>query len=369
MTSGFTLERYIARQFLMWFGSFLFALAGIILLFEIAELLRRSADVPSATLGIVLKMAFFKLPETVEKVLPFVTLFSAMFTLWRMTRSQELIIVRASGVSVWQFMAPILLTTVLLGCFNVLVLNPIGARMVARYWELEATYLYRPATLELTGAGLWLRQTAKDSSESKNYEFLLHADAVTLNPVTLEPIMVIVYDPQKRYMGRIDGGKAILRDGVWIIADAWYSPDRKPTERLVEYRIPTDLTLQKIQESMAAPNTVSFWSLPHFISSLRAIGLPTTRHQMQFHGLLAEPWFLAAMALFAAACSLRLTRRGGTLGLAIMGVASGSGAFALNNVLLALGTTQTLPVILAAWAAPVICLAAGMAALLYLEDG
>jgi len=75
------------------------------------------------------------------------------------------------------------------------------------------------------------------------------------------------------------------------------------------------------------------------------------------------------MILFAAACSLRLTRRGGTLGLASAGVAVGSAAFALNSVLQALGGTQTLPVILAAWAAPLICLAAGIAALLYLEDG
>ena len=90
---------------------------------------------------------------------------------------------------------------------------------------------------------------------------------------------------------------------------------------------------------------------------------------MQLQNLWAEPWLLAAMVLFAAASSLRLTRRGGTLTLAMIGVALGSAAFAMNSVLQALGTTQTLPVILAAWAAPLICLASGIAALLYLEDG
>lgn len=361
--TGPTLSRYIIKQFLLWFGTFLFGLAGIIMLFEVAELLRRSAESPLATVPVVLLMAFFKLPDTIEKVLPFVALFSAMFTFWRMTRSQELIIVRASGVSVWQFMLPIVATTFLLATANITIINPVGARMVARYWEMEATYLYRPATLELTGAGLWLRQKFKD------YEFLLHADTVTLTPMTLQPLMTIVYDKDKHYVGRIDGEKAILTDGFWLIADAWYTPNRQPGQKLKEYRIPTDLTMQKIQESMAAPNTVSFWALPRFINSLQAIGLPTVRHQMQFQSLLAEPLLLSAMILFAAACSLRLTRRGGTLGLASAGVAVGSAAFALNSVLQALGGTQTLPVILAAWAAPLICLAAGVAALLYLEDG
>lgn len=363
MMSRLTLARYIARQYLLWLAGFMGVLAGVILLFEVAELLRRSAEVPSATLDIVLKMAFYKLPETMAKVLPFVVLFAAMFTFWRMTRSQELIIMRASGVSVWQFIAPLLVTTFLLGVLDVMLVNYVSAKMVKRYWELEATYLYRPATLELTGAGLWLRQKAE------GYEFLLHADTATLNPLTLSPVMAIVYDPEKRYMGRIDGDSAVLQDGYWQIKGAWYSPNRQPTRQLPEYRVPTELTMQKIQDSMAAPNTVTFWELPQTISSLHAIGLPIVRHQMQWHGLWAEPWMLAAMTIFAAAFSLRLTRRGGTLGMAIAGVGLGSGAFALNNVLLALGTTQTLPVILAAWAAPIMCLACGLAALLYLEDG
>lgn len=364
MIGGWTIFRYIAAQFLVWFGAFLFALAGIIFLFEIAELLRRAADVPSATVGIVLQMAFFKLPETVAKVMPFVVLFAAMFTFWRMTRSQELVIVRASGVSVWQFLAPVIMTTIALSLVNVTILNPVGARMIARYWELEADYLYHPTTLELTGAGLWLRQKSGGAQE-----YLLHADHVTLDPLTLTPMMVIVYDKEQRYLGRIDAPSAVLRDGHWVIADAWYNPNRATPQHMPEFRIPTDLTMQKIQESMAAPNTISFWQLPGFIQALHNIGLPSVRHQMQLHGLLAEPWFLAAMTMFAAACSLRLMRRGGALTLAMAGVAVGSLAFALNSVLIALGVTQTLPVILAAWATPVICLACGAAALLFLEDG
>lgn len=364
MIGGWTITRYIASQFLIWFFAFLLGLAGIIFLFEIAELLRRAADVPTATIAVVLQMAFFKLPETVEKIMPFVVLFAAMFTFWRMTRSQELIIVRASGVSVWQFLAPVVAVTIFLSFVNVTILNPIGAKMIARYWELEADYLYRPMTLELTGAGLWLRQKS-----GKEHEYLLHADHVKLDPLTLEPLMVIVYDTEQHYVGRIDAPNAVLRDGYWLIADAWYNTNQNPAQHMEEFRVPTDLTLQKIQESMAAPNTISFWQLPGFIQALQTVGLPSVRHQMQLQGLLAEPWFLAAMTMFAAACSLRFMRRGGTLPLAMLGVALGSLAFALNSVLVALGTTQTLPIMLAAWATPIICLACGAAALLFLEDG
>ena len=75
------------------------------------------------------------------------------------------------------------------------------------------------------------------------------------------------------------------------------------------------------------------------------------------------------MVFFAAAFSLRLNRRGGILNAMMAGVLAGSVVFSLNNVVTALGANQTLPVILAAWAIPLVALAGGNAALLYLEDG
>ena len=130
------------------------------------------------------------------------------------------------------------------------------------------------------------------------------------------------------------------------------------------------MTLSKIQESLAEPSTVSFWQLPHFIKALDATGFPSTRHRLHYQALWAQPFFLGAMALFAAAFSLRLTtRQSATLQLVIGGIFAGCFVFAMNAVVLALGASQTLPIILAAWTAPVVSLCLGITALFYLEDG
>ena len=75
------------------------------------------------------------------------------------------------------------------------------------------------------------------------------------------------------------------------------------------------------------------------------------------------------MVVFAAAFSLRMSRRGGVMGIIISGVVLGSMVYSLNNVVLALGANQNLPVILAAWAIPLVALTLSNAALLHLEDG
>lgn len=363
MIRHWTLNRYFGRQYLLWFFAFLGGLSGIIFLFEIAELLRRAADRPDAGLMLVLQMGIYQLPDNIEHVLPFVVLFSGMFTFWRLTRNHELVIARSAGVSVWQFLMPALFITALFGFFNVTLLNPIGAMFNGRYKELEMHYLQRVPTLELTGAGLWLRQ----SDGGRRY--LLHADHVQMNPLTLTPLIAFIYDNNDHYLGRIDAPDAVLKNGAWEIHNAWFNWDQQPPQHIDQYSLPTSLTLGKIQESMAPPNTISFWRLPSFIRALKAIGLPPTRHELQFQTLLSQPFLLCAMVLFAAAFSLRMSRRGGITNVIVAGVLVGILVYSFNNVVVALGANQTLPVILAAWTIPIAALAMGNAALLHLEDG
>ncbi len=363
MMSCWTLRRYFARHYFIWFTSFLFGLTGIIYLFEVAELLRRGAHIPDATLGILLEMGAYKLPDTVEKVLPFVVLFSSMFTFWRLTRSQELVIARAAGMSVWQYLAPALAITMLFGWINVTLMNPVGSTLNARYKKMEARYLDRTTSLDLTGAGLWLRQVEGDR------HYLLHADKVTTKPLTLQPVIALIFDENNDYLGRIDAPKATLAENYWDMESAWFNWKDQPPAFQDSFRLSTTLTLEKIQESMAPPNTISFWKLPDFIAALKAVGLPSTRHEIQRQALLAQPWLLCAMVLFAAAFTPRMTRHGGILNAMMAGIFAGSLIFALNNLVTAMGINQTLPVILAAWAIPIVALLGGNAALVYLEEG
>ncbi len=363
MIKGWTLTRYLGRQYLVWFLAFLVGLTGIIYLFEVAELMRRSTNLADATLGVVLRMGAYKLPDTIEKILPFVVLFSGMFTFWRLTRSQELIVARAAGVSAWQFLAPALAITLLFGGVYVTLMNPLGATMNARYKMMETRYLRQGPSLELTGAGLWLRQ------EEPGRRYLIHADKVSMDPLTLTPVIIFIYDDNDAYLGRIDGPQAILKDRAWEIPNAWFNWTGEEQTQQSVYRLATSLTRDKVQESMATPGTISFWQLPRFIRALKGIGLPAVRHELRLQTLLAQPLMLCSMVFFAAAFSLRLNRKGGILNALMAGMFTGSLVFSLNNVAAALGANQTLPTLLAAWAIPLAALLAGQATLLYLEDG
>jgi lipopolysaccharide export system permease protein len=356
------LSYYIGLNYLKWFVVILLGLLATVFVFDAIELLRRAAS-KEVTYDIILTMAFLNLPTTGQKILPFIALFAAMLTLWRLTRTQELVIVRAVGVSVWRFLAPILLVTAALSLFYLFAINPLGALMKKSYHDLEEHYLERSEFLDLSSSGLWLRQ----SSEGKR--FLLHADQVTLEPLVIKPVIAFVFDDQNHYLGRIDAEKGVLNNHFWDIQNAWFNWKGKKAEKVASYHLPTDLTMEKIQESMESPGSVSFWELPEFIRALEATGFSGIHHRMQFYSLLAQPLFLCAMVLFAACFSMRMARRGGVFVAIMLGLFVGSFAFGFNDVIMALGSGQSLPVVLAAFAVPVIALSGGATALLHLEDG
>lgn len=354
---------YIGLNYLKWFMVILLAMLGIIYVFDAIELLRRSASRPEMTFGVVLTMAALNLQDTGQKIMPFISLFAGMLTLWRLTRTQELIIVRAVGVSVWQFLRPMVFVTLGLSLFYLFAINPVGALMKKSYRELEERYLDRGMFLDLSASGLWLRQ------KNDNMSFLIHAEQVSPDPLTIKPMIAFIFSPKGNYMGRIDAPQAVLEKNAWKIAEGWVNWKGKPPQKITRYSLPTELTMDKIQESMAPPGTVSFWELPGFIAALEATGFPGIRHRMMYYALLAQPLFLVAMLLFAACFSMRMARRGGVMSAILAGLFVGGFAYGFNDVVTTLGNGQSLPALLAAFAVPVIALSGAVTALLHLEDG
>ncbi len=364
MHTSATLSRYIGRQFLTYFALLWLTLLAIVLLLDFVELLRRGGSKPDITVWLIFKMALLKLPDIGQQIIPFVILFSAMFTFWRLTRSHELVVARAVGVSAWQFLMPVLVAAVIIGVAKVALINPIGAVFLARFDHLEERYLkQRSNAFAVSRTGLWLRQTGEDE------ELFIHAEAVKPETLQLSEVVVFRFTPAGEYVARIDAGQAQLRHGRWELRDAIQHRGERAEILPQGYSIATELDMQTIEESFAPPETISFWALPRFIRTLEATGFPAVRHRIHFQAQLSQPLLFCAMVLFAAVFSLRLPRRGGTLIMITGGVLTGFVIFVMSDVIRTFGMSETIPVTMAAWSPAGVAILLGAAALLHLEDG
>lgn len=350
-------------SFLACFGVFLL----IVMLFDSIELLRRAASRPDISFGNVLEMAFFKLPHMGQETFPFAVLFGGMSAFWRLARTHELVITRAAGVSAWQFMLPVLLIACALGIFHITVFNPLASTLLTRYERLEATHLRgQDNFLAVSRSGLWLRQSnSVGQSVVHSNTVLQQGTEVELNDVT-----VFVYEGTDQFRERIDADYARLEDGFWYMRNARVHKPEEGTGTYPEFWLETDLTLAKIQDSFAPPETMSFWDLSDFIETLEAAGFSAVRHRLHLNALLASPLLMCAMVLIAATFTLRQSsRRGGTTFIVSMGVMTGFLLYFFSDVVYALGLSDSIPVTLAAWTPSGVATLLGLGMLLHLEDG
>jgi len=358
-----TLTGYIARNFTVWYLGFLFGLLGVIVLAATVDLLDRLAT-KDASLAVVVEMVLLKLPFLSQEVMPFTVLFAGLACFWRLTRSHELVVTRAAGISVWQALLPVLGVSLIVGSITVAVLNPLASVLLSRFEQLEAKFIHNQAsTLTVSRQGLWLRQADKGGQS------VIHATRITHDTMTLHDVIVFHFAEADRFIGRVDAERAILQPGHWELSNAWKTGPGAREQFVETLIIPTELSREKILNSFAPPETISFWDLPAFIVLLEGAGFSATHHKLQFHRLLATPLLFAALVLLAASFSLRQQRRG-RVGIVILGgVLTGFLLYFVSNIVFALGLSGGIPIVLSAWAPASVTLMLGIAVLLHLEDG
>jgi lipopolysaccharide export system permease protein len=370
MTVAATLSFYVARVFCLHVLGMLAALTGLSALFDFIELLRRSATRIEATFGLVASIAGLRMPWIGMQILPFAVLLGGIMAFWRLTRSSELVVARAAGVSAWQFLAAPALCAVLFGVLATTVVSPLSAAMRARAEVLDSTYIKAGGgPLALNGGHLWLRQS--DSGIDPKGVAMLHASGVQVQngELTARAISIFRLDSGDRLLERIEAGRSRLEAGHWLLEGARaVQPGRLPDAQATR-QFPTNMTVNRVQESFAPPDTLSFWSLPGFIDLLERSGFSAVRHRLHFQSLLALPLLAGTMALLAACFSMRSARRGGVAQMIGSGVAAGFALFVVSKIAEEFGQSGTLPPPLAAWAPAAAGLMLAVALLLHLEDG
>lgn len=370
MPVAVTLSLYIARQFTLAMLALIMSLTGLVSLFDFIDLLRRSATRPDVPATLAIEIAALHLPYFCIEILPFGVLLGGIVCFWRLTRSSELIVARAAGISAWQFLAAPLACAMTVGVFATALLSPLSSATYAKAELLDNTYLRSSGgTLNLAGGQLWLRQS--DAGLTPGGVAILHGHAVKLSggALAVHGISVFRLDAHDRLLLRVEAADGELGAGNWILHDVrTIRPDHMP-EPVAEMRLPTDLTVARVQESFASPDTLSVWTLPGFIALLDRSGFSSIRHRLHFQTLLALPLLAGTMALVSAGFSMRPARRGGVARMIASGVAAGFALFTISKIAGQFGQSGALPPVMAAWAPAGAGLLLAITLLLHLEDG
>lgn len=364
-----TLSLYLARRFVAMFLLVFAGFFAVLYLIDMVEQVRRFSQT-GIGLGQTAELALLNVPATLYRILPLISILSAIALFLALARSSELVVIRAAGRSALRMLLAPLAAAFAIGGLAVAVLNPVVAGTAKRYDELSSRYLIgADNVMSVSGEGIWLRQGDAEG------QTVIRADRTNGDGTTFENVTFITFAPESGPRLRIDAREATLGSGGWAIRDAkeWrFAADTNPEQLAARHdllRLESDLTPDQIRDSFGTPSSIPIWQLPAFIAGLEKAGFSARKHLVWFQMELALPLLMTAMVLVAAGFTMRHARSGRTSTMVLLAVLAGFAIFLLRNFAQVLGENGQIPVIAAAWSPPVAALLLALSLILHLEDG
>jgi len=359
-----TLGRYMAKRFIVSIlGVFSLCLA-LIFFIDFLELLREGSEREGVSIAGLMLIALLRLPKFAELTLPFAVLIGSIAAFMALSRTSELTVVRAAGISAWQFLRPGLIVALALGVLSTTVYNPLAAWSKASADRLIGQVLgEKTDSLLREDKPAWLRQNGADGPS------IIYAGNVADKGMTLSAITVLQFDRNRKFLERIEADKARLQPGYWALEDARVTSEAGGTRTYSRYFISTRLKRQHVMSSITSAKGVSFWELPRFIEFAKRAGLEAERYQLEYQQLLARPILLATMVLIAASCSLRSFRFGGIQTMVMAGLSAGFAFFVFSELSRKVGVSGLVSPTVAAWVPVLVACFLAATVLLHQEDG
>lgn len=371
------LQRYVAGRFLRQFVIVSAVFVAILLLIDIIEQIRRFGDDDIGLPGLA-GLALLNITASIYTILPLIVLLAGIALFLGLSRSSELVAIRAAGRSGLRILAAPTVAAVLLGAIAVSVMNPMVAATTKRYDEAAARAKGEFAQVVSLGrGGVWLRQgigPRAAGTGDNGGQIVIRANRASPDATTLYDATFLVFDATEGPVRRILAQSARLSAGSWALVGVKEWPLRVANPEaaalsLPGLTLPTELTAARIRDGFGAPEAIPVWQLPDFIRGLETAGFNARRHRVWLMMEIARPFLMGAMVMVAAVFTMRPTRGRRTGALVLTAFIAGVGLFFLRNLTQVLGESGEIPPHFAAFMPPLVAALLALAALLRLEDG
>ncbi len=277
------IDRYLIKQFLQ---TIVFALIGFTLIFVVIDAMENlddfiDQDVPAM---IVLQYYLVFIPDIIKLMTPVSVLFGALYTAGKLTSLSELTAIRASGVSLFRFMLPFIVTAFFISILAVYF----GGYVVpmANKTKIYIGQVYLKKGLEYTGSNIYFQDT---NTRVVSISFF-DSNSNRANKISIQD-----FDQKNltRMTGRIDAQK-LEYDSLTVSWMAYSGVNRKFSEEGETAEYFTSLKLTDLQfkpddlvKKQRKQEEMNLDELSDLIETQKRAGNDPTIIQIEYHSRIA----------------------------------------------------------------------------------
>jgi len=341
------MDVYLLEQF---FYYFFVLLAAFVVIFDAFTLFDLLGDIARNHVSALKVLSYFRylVPLMVYQLAPLATLVATLVSLAVLAKNNEVIALKASGVSLYRLALPLLLAGLLVSGGLFLLDDTFLPYANQRQDALRNEIKGRPAQTYFEPARQWI---FGENSKIYNYE-LFDSDRQLFGGLNVFELDPATFQMRRRIFATRATWEA--SENAWILTGGWvrdfgsngrvirYEPFKATT--IAELTEPPGYFRREVRQSFQ----MNWRQLGEYIASLRQAGFDTARLSVQWHKKFAFPMIAAIIVFLGAPFAFLVGTRGAVGGLAVavgIGVVYWSSAALLE----AMGSAGQLPPLLAAW--------------------
>jgi len=341
------LDVYLLRTFVYYF---VLLTVGFIVLFEVFTFFELLDDVAQHRTGLVeVGLYFIYLAcYLFYQLAPLAALVAVLVTLGVMTKNNELVAFKASGLSLYRVASPLLMGGIVLSISLLILDDTYLPYANQRQDALRNQIKGRPAQTYYQPNRQWI---FGERAKVYNYE-LFDPDREMFGGLNVFELDSTTFEIHRRiYAARAHWDS---QQGLWILESGWirdfdhgqltrYTPFL--ANALSELSEPPSYFNREVRQSYQ----MTWWELQRYIGDLHQAGFDVARLSVQLQKKLSFPLVAPIIILLAIPFSILVGTRGAVGGLAL-GVGIAIVYWAASALTEAMGAVGQLPPLLAAWA-------------------
>ena len=240
-------------------------------------------DVPT---NIIFELSIYNFPSLIYDTIPIIIFFSYILTTVKLIRTSEYTVLKSSGMTNKTLLISPSILFLAIAILFVLTINPLIAIFHSKYEELNYTYIKKTDKFaSISKNGIWLKQ----DNYKKNVSSILNSKNIEKEGEILNNFMILEYNQKGSFTGRLNGKKAKLENGYWILYEVIEYPRYSDSKFHKELIYNTTIKYQDISNSLISPENIPIYQLNDFINLIEKLGYSAIDHKLQYYSLILLP--------------------------------------------------------------------------------
>ena len=355
------INNYIISSILKMFCLALLAVIGIFIAIDYLGTMDEfiKADI---SLWRALQYVLLKIPFICVQLMPIILLMAILIAFGIMSRNNELMILNASGISIYALLKPVLQVTVLFGLILVYLSEAVVPVTMVKANAIKHQEIRKDSNVTVKDRNIWI----KSSRQITHIAYFDRASKAIFG------FTRYFFDDAFNLVRRIDAEKGEFVKGRWVLTNCMeqvLNPSQRAPQVTPHKRITEDLRLnpEEFGQIIRQSEEMSFHELLQYVRKVEREEYDATTYRVDLYAKSAYPLIGIIMGLIGVGLT---ARRQLTKGLPIS-IAYGIGIaflyWVFQSVCLSLGYGEILPPVVAAWTANFVFLCGGGLLLLNAE--